>query len=240
MIPWLSGNPAFPSVDRALREPNGLLAAGGALSTPWLLEAYRNGIFPWYSGGEPVLWWSPDPRLVLFPAEIRISRSLRKTLRSGRFEVTLDRAFADVVAGCAEPRDEEGGTWITPPMRAAYTKLHRQGYAHSVECWHEGELAGGLYGVSLGKMFYGESMFSRVSDASKVALVHLARLLEKLGYGMIDCQMTTAHLLSMGAREISRKTFSASLAALVDQPQAPGEWDLALIDNAAQWGLCNA
>lgn len=224
MIPWLSGTPGFPPVDQALSEPPGLLAAGGALSPPWLLAAYARGIFPWYSQGEPILWWSPDPRLVLFPAEIRISRSLGKTLRQGRFEVRFDTAFARVLEHCAAPRVPGGGTWITPEMQAAYLRMHELGYAHSVESWDGDELAGGLYGMALGRVFFGESMFARKTDASKVALAHLARYLELSGFAVIDCQMTTAHLLSLGAREVSRASFCRAIATWQTEGPAPGRW----------------
>src|SRR5687767_5187728 len=202
MIPWLRPGDPFPPVERALEEPNGLLAAGADLSLPRLIEAYENGIFPWYSDGQPLLWWSPDPRMVLFPEELEIPRSLRKRLARRDYEVTADTAFEEVIRGCAEPRRGHDGTWITEEMIAAYVRLHRAGHAHSVETWIEGRLAGGLYGVALGRMYYGESMFTRVPDASKIALVHLVRQLERSGFGMIDCQMATAHLARFGAREI--------------------------------------
>jgi leucyl/phenylalanyl-tRNA--protein transferase len=224
MIPWLFDRPAFPPVERALREPEGLIAAGGELGPEWLLAAYRRGIFPWYSPGEPILWWSPDPRLVLFPGEIRITRSLRKTLRQGRFEIRLDTAFAEVMAACAAPREPGGGTWITAEMQAAYLRMHELGYAHSVESWSDGRLVGGLYGMALGRAFFGESMFSRESDASKVALAHHARFLEMRDYAVIDCQMTTQHLLSMGAREVSRSDFSRGLATWTQEGPPPGRW----------------
>ncbi|MBC9072074.1 leucyl/phenylalanyl-tRNA--protein transferase [Thauera sp. CAU 1555] len=224
MIPWLFDRPAFPPVERALREPEGLIAAGGELGPEWLLAAYRRGIFPWYSPGEPILWWSPDPRLVLFPGEIRITRSLRKTLRQGRFEIRLDTAFAEVMAACAAPREPGGGTWITAEMQAAYLRMHELGYAHSVESWSDGRLVGGLYGMALGRAFFGESMFSRQSDASKVALAHLARFLEMRDYAVIDCQMTTQHLLSMGAREVSRSDFSRGLATWTHEGPPTGRW----------------
>lgn len=224
MIPWLFDRPAFPPVERALREPEGLIAAGGELGPEWLLAAYRRGIFPWYSPGEPILWWSPDPRLVLLPGEIRITRSLRKTLRQGRFEIRLDTAFAEVMAACAAPREQGGGTWITAEMQAAYLRMHELGYAHSVESWSDGRLVGGLYGMALGRAFFGESMFSRESDASKVALAHLARFLEMRDYAVIDCQMTTQHLLSMGAREVSRSDFSRGLATWTQEGPQPGRW----------------
>lgn len=224
MIPWLAGRPVFPPVERALRDPPGLLAAGGALEPAWLLAAYERGIFPWYSAGEPILWWSPDPRLVLYPAEIRISRSLARTLRSGRFEVRLDTAFAQVVACCAEPRHPAGGTWITPEMQAAYCRMHELGHAHSVEAWDGDRLVGGLYGMALGRVFFGESMFCRSTDASKVALAHLARYLQQQDFAVIDCQMTTAHLLSLGAREVPRAQFCADVARLGSDGRPAGRW----------------
>ena len=224
MIPWLDPNAPFPPLDSALREPNGLLAAGGDLSPQRLIEAYSRGIFPWFNPGEPILWWSPDPRMVLFPAELKVSRSLRKTLKKPTCEIRFDTAFRQVMAACAAPRDGHGGTWITPAMIAAYTELHRLGLAHSVETWMGNKLVGGLYGISLGRMFYGESMFSLVTDASKIAFVHLVRQLERWGYGMIDCQMKTAHLASLGAREIPRAEFSQKLAELVNFPGINGAW----------------
>ncbi len=224
MIPWLENGAPFPPLAAALREPNGLLAAGGGLSARRLTEAYRLGIFPWYSEGDPVLWWSPDPRMVLFPAELKVSRSLRKALRNRRYEIRGDSDFQAVMKACAAPRDGQDGTWITPAVIAAYTGLHRLGLAHSVETWIDGELAGGLYGVALGRMFYGESMFSRAGDASKIAFVHLARQLERWNFTMIDCQMKTAHLASLGAREIPRGEFAQRLAGLVDLPGVPFPW----------------
>ena len=211
MIPWLEGAPGFPPLERALTEPNGLLAAGGALDPQWLLTAYRQGIFPWFNPGEPILWWSPDPRLVLLPEAFRISRSLRKTLRRRLFELRVDSAFSAVIEACAAPRAPAAGTWISAEMRAAYLTMHELGYAHSVECWRDDHLVGGLYGMALGKVFFGESMFSIDTDASKVALAHLVRFLRLKGYVMIDCQMKTAHLMSMGAREISRQQFRDTL-----------------------------
>jgi len=224
MIPWLSGQPDFPPVERALTDPRGLLAAGGELSPTWLLAAYRRGIFPWYSAGEPILWWSPDPRLVLVPADIRISRSLRRTLRQRRFEVRFDTAFARVVAACAAPREPGGGTWITPEMQRAYLCMHELGYAHSVESWVDDQLVGGLYGMVLGRAFFGESMFSHHTDASKVALAHLAGYLETQDFAVIDCQMTTAHLLSLGACEMPRSEFCAGLARWTREGAPPLRW----------------
>ncbi|MEO8331049.1 MAG: leucyl/phenylalanyl-tRNA--protein transferase [Gallionella sp.] len=215
MIPWLNDDAPFPPVSRALRSPNGLLAAGGDLSAARLLEAYRLGIFPWFNPGEPILWWSPDPRMVLIPGEFKTSRSLAKELRNGAYEVRFDSAFEEVMRACAAPRDAHHGTWIGEEMIAAYCALHQQGYAHSVEVWMEGKLAGGLYGVGIGRVFYGESMFSRISNASKIALAHLAAQLARWQYGMIDCQMKTTHLASLGAREIPRSEFIARLQELV-------------------------
>ncbi len=215
MIPWLDASTDFPPADRALREPNGLLAAGGDLSVPRLLNAYRHGIFPWFNADDPLLWWSPDPRMVLVPGGFRISHSLRKTLHQQPFEVRFDTAFENVMRACAAPRDGQAGSWIHDEMIAAYCALHALGHAHSVECWQGGQLVGGLYGVAIGRMFYGESMFSRVSDASKVALAHLARQLERWDFGLIDCQMNTPHLASLGAREIPRTDFLARVQELV-------------------------
>lgn len=216
MIPWLTDNMPFPATGRALSSPNGLLAAGGDLSAPRLLEAYRHGIFPWFNSGEPILWWSPDPRMVLFPDEFKISRSLGKTLRHGKHEVRCDTAFEEVMRACAAPRDDQGGTWIHEDMIAAYGALHELGYAHSVETWLDGKLVGGLYGIAIGRMFYGESMFHTSRDASKIALAHLARQLEDWQFGMIDCQMNTPHLASLGAHEIPRTEFIARLQELVN------------------------
>jgi len=224
MIPWLAGRPDFPPVEQALDDPDGLLAAGGELSPAWLLAAYRRGIFPWYTEDQPILWWSPDPRLVLIPGRLRISRSLRRTLRQQRFDVRFDTAFADVIAACAEPREPGGGTWISAEIQQAYLRLHELGYAHSVESWVDGTLVGGLYGIALGRAFFGESMFSRRSDASKVALAHLAVHLKRLGFAAIDCQMTTAHLLSLGAEEMPRAKFCAGLASWTNEGAGPGRW----------------
>ncbi|MEO8004739.1 MAG: leucyl/phenylalanyl-tRNA--protein transferase [Betaproteobacteria bacterium] len=224
MIPWLVADDPFPPVERALFDPNGLLAAGGELSVARLLEAYRHGIFPWFSAGQPVLWWSPDPRMVLFPAELRVSRSLAKTLRNGGFEIRSDTAFREVIESCSQPRQEQPGTWITPAMIDAYGELHREGVAHSIETWRDGELVGGLYGIALGRAFFGESMFMRATDASKVALVALVRQLELWGFGLVDCQMNTAHLASLGAREIPRAEFTRRLRELIHYPPVPAPW----------------
>ncbi len=230
MIPWLRAADPFPPPQSALAEPNGLLAAGGDLSVPRLLDAYRRGIFPWFNAGEPILWWSPDPRMVLFPDEFKVSRSLKKRLARADYAVRADSAFAQVMAACAAPRPGAGGTWISAAMIEAYRALHEAGHAHSVETWMQGEhgleLAGGLYGVAIGRAFYGESMFARRSDASKIALAHLVRFLAARGFGVIDCQMNTAHLASLGAREIPRRDFTALLDRLTGEPGVPGKWTL--------------
>ncbi len=201
---------SFPDAELALREPNGLLAAGGDLSPQRLVAAYRRGIFPWYGDDQPILWWTPDPRTVLMPGAVRISRSLRKTLNKGVFEVTTDTAFERVIAACAAPRGDGEGTWITREMFNAYNRLHRLGWARSVECWHHGELVGGLYGVAIGRVFFGESMFSRMSDASKAALVHLCRM----DYELIDCQIESDHLFRLGAQTMPRPQFLRHVTAL--------------------------
>lgn len=223
-ITWLSPKDApewFPPPEQALDDPAGLLAAGGDLSPARLLAAYRRGIFPWYSPGQPVLWWSPDPRAVLFPEEFRLRRSLAKKLRNGGFTVGLDEDFEGVIEGCAAPRSRSLGTWITPEMRAAYLELHRLGYAHSIEARLGGELAGGLYGVRLGGVFFGESMFSRSRDASKVALAHLIAMCRRNSIAVIDCQLASRHLESLGARSIPRTRFQGLLdkwASLTPEP----------------------
>jgi leucyl/phenylalanyl-tRNA--protein transferase len=226
VIPWLDREQPFPPVDQALREPNGLLAAGGDLSQDRLLAAYRRGIFPWYSEGQPVLWWSPDPRMVLYPGEVAISRSLRKRLRRHDYELRADTCFEDVMRACAEPRAGQAGTWITDEMLDAYVSLHAAGVAHSIETWIEGRLAGGLYGVAIGGAFFGESMFTRADDASKIAFACFARQLERWNFGIIDCQMPTVHLASLGAREIPRKDFMRALSELVNYPTRTGQWRL--------------
>lgn len=224
MIPWLEHDDPFPPVTQARPEHDGLLAAGGSLSPARLLTAYRSGIFPWYSAGQPVLWWSPDPRMVLFPAEFRIPRSLAKRLRRRDFDIRIDTVFETVMRACAAPRNGQSGTWITEEMIAAYVELHHLGHAHSVETWIDGTLAGGLYGIALGRAFYGESMFARAPDASKIALAHLVHRLQKQGFGIIDCQMNTAHLARFGAREIPRDEFSRRLAELVNYEPPAGVW----------------
>ncbi len=221
-------NLRFPPVH--LASPDGLLAIGGDLRNERLLQAYRQGIFPWYNSGQPILWWSPDPRTVLFPHKLRISRSLRKTLRKQNFRITLDTDFKEVIQACAGPRraNPNGGTWITDEMLQAYCRLHEAGYAHSVETWLEEKLVGGLYGVALGGAFFGESMFSRVNDASKAAFVYLVRQLEAWSYTIIDCQLRTAHLLSLGAEEIPRKEFLVYLEQALAEPGHPAPWRLEL------------
>jgi leucyl/phenylalanyl-tRNA--protein transferase len=226
VLTWLGSGQGFPPVEKALKEPNGLLAAGGDLSAPRLLEAYRRGIFPWYSRGEPLLWWSPDPRMVLHCDELKVSRSLGKSLRNKGYEVRADTAFARVVKHCAGRRKGESGTWLGAEMQAAYVALHKAGHAHSFETWLEGDLVGGLYGVAIGRMFYGESMFSHATDASKVALVHLVSHLKERGFPLVDCQMNTPLLASMGAREIPRSAFLRQVTALVNYAQPIGKWTM--------------
>jgi len=226
MIRWLRPGDPFPPLTQALAEPNGLLAAGGELSAARLIEAYRNGIFPWFNHGQPILWWSPDPRMVLIPRELKVARSLGKILRNRDYEVRADTDFRQVISACAAPRATQDGTWISAEMIAAYCVLHERGVAHSIETWIDGELAGGLYGVAIGRMFYGESMFTRVPDASKIALVHLVRELQRRDFGMVDCQMHTRHLASFGAREIPRADFMRKLQELVNCPHVPGRWTI--------------
>jgi leucyl/phenylalanyl-tRNA--protein transferase len=226
-IVWLSEHDspdAFPPVDRALREPDGLLAAGGDLSPARLLAAYQRGIFPWYSVGQPILWWCPDPRAVLLPGNFKTSRSLAKTIRNRGFETRIDTAFKDVIRACSSSAVRPGGTWLSVEMRAAYTQLHTLGFAHSFETWLDGKLVGGLYGVALGQVFFGESMFSLERDASKVALARLCGELLARGFHMIDCQMATPHLMSLGAQLIPRPHFITLLAAHVAVAVAPKRW----------------
>lgn len=224
MISSTESHSSFPPVENALREPNGLLAVGGDLSPQRLLEAYSKGIFPWFNADEPILWWSPNPRMVLFPEEIKISRSLRKTLKKEHYQIRTDGSFTQVMHACASSRKGQTGTWIHPEMIAAYTALHDMGLAHCVETWMGGELVGGLYGVALGQVFFGESMFSRVSDASKIALVHLAKQLQRWEFGLIDCQVKTGHLTSLGAREIPRSEFSQQLDRLIADTKPGNKW----------------
>lgn len=224
MLTWLKRDYlSFPPLETALREPNGLLAAGGDLRPERLLAAYRHGCFPWYQEGQPLLWWSPDPRTVLFPDELHVSRSLRKRMRHGDYRVTFDKAFAEVIQGCAGPRSYADGTWITTPMQDAYARLHEMGVAHSVEVWQQGQLVGGLYGIAMGELFFGESMFSRATDASKVGFVTLVERLREWGFALIDCQMPTRHLESFGARSIPRAAFAEALAMHLDRPSA-ADW----------------
>ncbi len=224
---WLDDNlteEPFPPVDEAMDEPNGLLAVGGDLSPERLEAAYRNGIFPWYGQGQPILWWSPDPRAVFLPGDLHVSRTLRRRLRRGEYTVTVDTAFEAVMRGCAAPREDQDGTWITPEMVAAYTDLHRRGRAHSVEVWVEGRLAGGIYGVALHGAFFGESMYSRVPDASKVAITWLTEQLWHWGFHFLDCQLNNPHLARLGAREISRTEYLRRLRTALTTPHRGGRW----------------
>ncbi len=229
-IPWLDPRDpcGFPDVESALRKPDGLLAVGGDLGVERLLCAYRRGIFPWYSEPQPILWWSPDPRMVLFPEKLHLSRSLRKTLRRDPFRLSMDTAFEDVMRACAAPRrqDAEPGSWIGEEMIYAYARLHAAGWAHSMECWQDGQLVGGLYGVAIGRVFYGESMFARVSDASKVAFAHMVAQLQGRGVRLIDCQVHTAHLERFGAEMIPRRQFNALLARHTAEAARPSRWQL--------------
>jgi len=214
----------FPPLEYALTDPDGLLAFGGDLSVPRLVNAYRQGIFPWYSEGQPIMWWSPDPRTVLFPEELKISRSLAKTLRKQPYEITLNNAFAKVIRACAAPRNEDEDTWITDDMQQAYCVLHDEGHAHSVEVWQDGTLVGGLYGIAIGQVFFGESMFSQANDASKIAFVYLVQHLNQAGYKMIDCQVDSAHLQSLGATQISRHLFSEYLNQYCEKQIKSSHW----------------
>lgn len=224
MIALLQDDTPFPPAEDAPRIPNGLLAVGGRLNPARLLDAYRHGIFPWFKEDDPILWWCPDPRMVLFPQEFKVSHSLRKTLRNGNYQVTADTAFTQVMRACAAPRAGQRGTWIHEEMIAAYGELHRMGYAHSIETWHGGELVGGLYGVALGRIFYGESMFSFKRDASKVALAHLSAQAVRWDLGLIDCQLHTDHLASLGAREIPRTEFIQRVQELIHYPNLDSLW----------------
>jgi leucyl/phenylalanyl-tRNA--protein transferase len=226
-LKWLSpadGPEALPDPAGALTEPNGLLAAGGSLAPEWLLASYRQGIFPWFESGQPILWWSPDPRTVLEPDKLKVSRSLGKRIRRHEFEVSADRDFAAVIDACAAPRHYTDATWITPSMRDAYIALHRLGWAHSFESWQGAELAGGLYGIAIGRVFFGESMFARRTDASKVAFWHAVRFLETSGFELIDCQLPSAHLSRLGATNLPRSLFLQRLALLTTEPGNPGSW----------------
>lgn len=224
MVRWLGPDDPFPPLETALSEPNGLLAIGRTLAVPTLLEAYSQGIFPWFSRGEPILWWSPDPRMILAPAELHVSRSLAQRLRRGGFEMTADRAFESVMRACAAPRPGDAGTWISERMIRAYRQLHEAGFAHSIETWMDGELAGGLYGVAIGRAFFGESMFSDQADASKIAFVSLVSALASWQFSLIDCQVYTEHLARFGAQMWSRRDFLAALEVALDAPTRRGKW----------------
>lgn len=227
MIPWLRPEhppEAFPPVEEALQEPNGLLCVGGDLSVERLLEAYRRGIFPWFSAGQPILWWSPDPRTVLYPSEFKVARSLGKTLRNRGFRTTVDQAFEQVMERCADPALRPEGTWISPQMQVAYRRLHELDYAHSFETWEGDQLVGGLYGVALGRVFFGESMFSVARDASKVALHALVQASLAQNVRLIDCQVDSEHLRSLGARSVPRREFMRELAAATRESQPGASW----------------
>lgn len=230
-LTWLAASPSspFPPLSEALDD--GLLAAGGDLSPQRLVNAYRNGVFPWFNEHDPILWWSPTPRMVLFTDQVKVSRSLQKTLKNTSLSITMDHAFVDVMTACAAPRRKangeiENGTWIHPDMIEAYSALHQQGIAHSIECWHNEELVGGLYGIAIGQIFFGESMFSTMRDSSKVALVALCRQLERWGFPLIDCQIYSEHLASMGATEIDRKQFISYIDKFCPNSQANPPWQL--------------
>ena len=224
---WLdSPDSSFPDIGLAQTDPNGLLAAGGDLSPQRLIEAYSRGIFPWFEEGQPVLWWSPDPRMVMLPQDLHVSKSLKKTLNKSYYTVTFDEAFAEVIGCCSQPRGDSPGTWITAEMQIAYTQLFKAGQAHSVEVWRDGELIGGLYGVALGQLFFGESMFSFESNASKIALVNLVKQLHRWNYKLIDCQVSSEHLESLGAIEISREEFRQQLYELLPCPGKPPPWNI--------------
>lgn len=220
----------FPDPARAEREPDGLLAIGGDLHPRRLLQAYAQGIFPWYSEDQPILWWSPDPRTVLYPEKVHVSRSLRKLLRRGGLSLRIDTAFEAVTRECAAPRADQGGTWLSPEMQIAYQRLHHMGVAHSIELWRQDELVGGLYGLAIGRAFFGESMFSRIASASRVVMVFLCERLERFGYRFLDCQVFNPHLESMGAEEISRARFLDELAAAVSVSEPAAMWRLDGLD----------
>ena len=228
-LPWLDDSDInFPAIESALDEPNGLLAAGGDLSSKRLIQAYRLGIFPWYENEQPILWWSPDPRMVLLPEQLKITGSLRKFIRKQSYEISMDRDFPQVIDACSGSRSNSGGTWITTELKQAYCQLHVMGMAHSVEVWQQDELVGGLYGIAIGELFFGESMFSRKDNTSKLALVFLARQLQKWNYPLIDCQVSSQHLESLGAKEISRKMFKQYLNEYQDKPGKSGKWQPSL------------
>lgn len=224
MVPWIESALDFPAVNTALAEPNGLLCVGADLAPQTIIAAYSRGIFPWFSDNQPILWWSPDPRMVLFPAEFKVSKSLAKTVNRKLFEIRFDSAFAEVISACSEPRQQGGGTWIVAEMQVAYAQLHALGVAHSIESWRDGKLVGGLYGLALGRMFFGESMFARETDASKVALVALVDKLKRDGFELIDCQQETGHLASFGARPIARDNFLQWLKELINSNQINSAW----------------
>lgn len=226
-VTWLAAGDApdaFPPVADALAEPNGLLAAGGDLSTPRLLAAYRRGIFPWYDEGQPLLWWSPDPRCVFRPGDLRVSRRLQREVRRSPYELRFNTAFAEVIRACAGPRRHQRGTWITPDMRNAYERLHHEGWAHSIEVWDQDALVGGLYGLAIGRAFFGESMFSRASNASKLTLLYLDRLLASGIFGLLDCQVESRHLLSLGAVTLPRAEYVQRVDALCTPPDPFAGW----------------
>ncbi|SFL18808.1 leucyl/phenylalanyl-tRNA--protein transferase [Nitrosomonas aestuarii] len=225
MIHILSVGSPFPPLEKALIEPNGLLAVGGDLSPKRLINAYQKGIFPWFNEEDPILWWSPNPRMVLFPDELKVSRSLQKSIKKNNYIIRTDHQFTQVLQACAAPRRSQPGTWIHPEIITAYTALHEMGLAHSVETWINNELVGGLYGVAMGKIFFGESMFSYVPDASKIAFVHLVKQLTQWQFVLIDCQVKTAHLASLGAREIPRTEFSQLLNKWTPQTDQDKKWD---------------
>jgi len=229
VIPFLTSDPEsrFPSTEQALDYPNGLLAAGGDLSPARLISAYRQGIFPWYSEGQPILWWSPAPRCVLYPQSVHVSRRLRRRYNQGRFDLTCDRDFERVIEACTKPRRDHEGTWITDEMRRAYIHLHELGIAHSVEVWVDDSLAGGIYGLALGRVFFGESMFSDTPDASKIALVALCHQLQQWNFSAMDCQVSNPHLLSMGAVEVSRAEFERHLKDTLCADQWKSEFSYA-------------
>ncbi len=231
-IPWLeSDRIGFPSSKDALSEPNGLLAAGGALSVEWLIQAYTKGIFPWYEAGQPILWWAPNPRLILTPGSFKVSRSLKKLIKNHKYKILFDNNFSEVIYQCSKARRESAGTWITPDMASAYTDLHYAGYAHCVEVWSDSMIVGGLYGVALGKVFFGESMFSRESNTSKLALFYLTQQLKKWGFELIDCQVHSDHLLSLGAINIPREIFNEKLGELIVTTEGKsGKWKVNLND----------
>jgi len=226
-LPWLAENSppeALPPADAASTQPNGLLAVGGSLEPDWLLHAYTHGAFPWYNPGEPILWWSPDPRAVLQPRDLKTSRSLRQSIRNRGYRVTADTDFASVIGSCAQPRDGVAGTWITRQMKSAYCRLHSMGYAHCFEAWRDGELVGGLYGVAIGRVFFGESMFTRATDASKVAFAAAVSYLAGRDFRLIDCQVESPHMTSLGATSIRRTEFVTLLARHCSDPRPTGSW----------------